>query len=246
MSNRNHALTVIASAFALFTFPAEGRSQTRDGAVAGGVAGAVIGGIIGHQNHETPEGALIGGAVGAIAGGVFGKQREQQQQIQYYQQQQAYQAYHSHYATPVYTQPVYTTHVHAAPVYTTRPTPVRRPVSVNDVINLTRSGVNENVIINQIHSSGVAYQPNTDDVLTMHDAGVCDYVIDAMQRATIGETVIVSQAPVQQRQVIVHEHYQAAPVYVTRPIQPSVQTYYPSSQSQPTYLQAVPNYRRNF
>lgn len=242
MVQRKHALGFFASTLAAICFPADAQSQTRDGAVLGGVAGAVIGGIVGHQNNETPEGALIGGAVGAIAGGVLGKQQEQQQKIRYYEQQQAYQNYQVRNAVPVYT-----THVHTAPVYTStvRTAPVRRPVSVSDVIALTRSGLGDAVIVNQINSSGVAYQPNTDDVLTMHDAGVCDVVIDAMQHAPVVDAVVVTPAPVQ-RQVIVHESYQPAPVYITRPMPPSYPTHYHPSHSQHMHLQATPPYRRNF
>ncbi|MDZ4851561.1 MAG: glycine zipper domain-containing protein [Pirellulaceae bacterium] len=245
MAHRKIALYCLAGASAAFGLSSQGLSQTRDGAVLGGVAGAVIGGIIGHQNNETPEGALIGGAVGAVAGGVLGKQQEQQRQIRYYEQQQAYNVGRN---SQVYSTPVYSTHVHTTPVYssTVQTVPVRRPVSIADVIALTRSGVSENVIINHINASGVAYQPNTDDVLTMHDAGVCDYVIEAMQRAPVGGTVVVSQAPIPQRQVIIHEQYSPAPVYVTRPIHPGPTTYHYHSNGQPTHLQASPYYRRNF
>lgn len=244
MTRRTHVICFIASTLAMVSLSNEGRSQTGEGAVLGGVAGAVIGGIIGHQNHETPEGALIGGAVGAVAGGVFGKQKEQQNQIRYYEQQQAYQqGYQMRQAAPVYT-----THVHSGPVYTStvRTTPVRRPVCVSDVIRLVRSGVSEAVIINHIQSNGVISQPNIDDVLTMHDAGVCDYIIDAMQKAPVGGTVVVSQVPVQSAPVIIHEEYQSTPVYVTRPTYQSGPTYYQPAHSHPTYLQAAPLHRRNF
>ncbi len=249
MARSTRSICLIASTLAVACFPAEGRSQTGQGAVLGGVAGAVIGGIIGHQNNETPEGALIGGAVGAVAGGVLGKQQQQQNQIRYYEQQQAYQnGYQMRQSVPVYS-----THVHSAPVYTTpvytntyRATPIRRPVCVNDVIRLTRSGVSEEVIINHIQSNGVVSQPNIDDVLTMHDAGVCDYIIDAMQKAPVGGTVVVSQVPVQSSPAIIVEEYQNTPVYVTRPMVPSSPHYHQPAHNHPTYYQATPAYRRNF
>ncbi len=239
---RKASLFLFASSFSAICFSTNCLAQTKDGAVLGGVAGAVIGGIVGHQNDETPEGALIGGAVGAIAGGILGKQQEQQRQIQYYQQQQARPSYH-HYGSPVYT-----THVHTAPVYTSsvRTAPVRRPVCVADVVTLVRSGVSETVIANHILSNGVVSHPSIDDVLTMHDTGVSDYVIDAMQKAPLGGRMVVTQTPIQSNQFIVHEEYQTAPVYVTRPTDQRAPTYYYQPNGRPTHLQAVPGTRRNF
>ncbi len=240
MAVRKASLLLFASSLSAVCFTTDCSAQTKDGAVLGGVAGAVIGGIVGHQNDETPEGALIGGAVGAIAGGILGKQQEQQRQIQYYQQQQARPVYHQHYGPPVYT-----THVHTAPVYrsSVRTAPVRRPVCVADVITLVRSGVSETVIANHILSNGVVNHPSIDDVLTMHDTGVSDYVIDAMQKAPIG--VVVAQ-PVQSSQVIVHEEYQSTPVYVTRPNVQQAPSYYYQPSGRSAHLQPVPSYRRNF
>ncbi len=242
MAIQKISLFLFASSLSAVCFPINCLAQTKDGAVFGGVAGAVIGGIVGHQNNETPEGALIGGAVGAIAGGILGKQHEQQRQIQYYQQQHAQPSYYHHYGTPVYT-----THVHTAPVYTSsvRTAPVRRPVCVADVITLVRSGVSETVIANHIHSNGVVSHPSIDDVLTMHDTGVSDYVIDAMQKAPLGG-VVVTQTPVQSNQIVVHEEYQTTPVYVTRPTPQRAPTYYYQQSGRPTHLQAVPSSRRNF
>jgi len=244
MAIRKASFLLFASSLSTVCLPADCSAQTKDGAVLGGVAGAVIGGIVGHQNDETPEGALIGGAVGAIAGGILGRQQEQQRQIQYYQQQQAQPIYHQHYGPPVYS-----TQVHTAPVYTSSirtAAPVRRPVCVADVITLVRSGVSETVIANHILSNGVVNHPSIDDVLTMHDTGVSDYVIDAMQKAPLGSGVVVTQTPVQSSQVIVHQEYQSTPVYVTRPTSQRAPNYYYQPSGRSAHLQPAPSYRRNF
>jgi hypothetical protein len=217
-------------------------AQTKDGAMLGGVAGAVIGGIVGHQNDETPEGALIGGAVGAIAGGMIGHQRQQQEQLRYYQQQRYYQAppaYHTHSHTYVHPAPVYTQHVYTQPAYvnTYRSAPVPRAVTTTDVIMLTRRGLSENVIINHIHSNGIAAYPTTDDVLTMHDAGVSDFVINEMQQARIfGSASSVNRTSVPSQPVIVREEY------YTTPIDRSL----PANGSRSNQLQPVPAYRQKF
>jgi outer membrane lipoprotein SlyB len=191
-----------------------GLSQThgQKGATLGGVTGAVIGGIIGHQNDETPEGVLIGGAVGAIAGGLLGhaedkqlaQQRAYQEQVYYQQQQQAYAQ-------------------QQAIAYT--------GVSMADVINMSRSGVSESVIMSQLHGKGVQRRLEVSDIISLHQQGVSDTVITAMQQAPLATqlaaaaqpaqpvyaqptNVIVREQPVIYRSpVIVHEYYRPVPVH---------------------------------
>ncbi len=77
----------------------------------------------------------------------------------------------------------------------------------------------------------------------MHDAGVTDFVIDAMQTAPIGNSVVVAQPT---NPVVVREEIHTTPVYVTRPTYSPAPTYYQSAPTRPSYLQANPSYRRNF
>jgi hypothetical protein len=191
-----------------FASTSYGQNQTRDGALLGGVTGALIGGVVGHQNKETAEGALIGGAVGAIAGGVFGNTRDQAYRQQYYQPQPAYPVIHEH-----------RTYVQAPPP---RVVVSRRPVTTSEVINMTRSGVSDAVIVAHIQSNGVAMQPDVNDVILMNQQGVSDYVVNVMQ--TGGRGTPVYQQPnngyrsYQPSPVVVREEYHyAEPVYQTRP-----------------------------
>lgn len=191
---------IVSSCFA--SSAPSARAQTGEGAALGGVAGAVIGGIVGHQNNETPEGALIGGAIGAVTGGVIGHARAQQQRQQ------------------VYGQPVYGAAV-AQPGVPYYGTPARKPVSIADVITLTRSGVSEGVIINQIHTNGVISLPEVNEVVLMHQQGVSNVVIESMQQANVGSPSVpvrayAAPAPayVAPAPVIVEQ----APVIVTRPV----------------------------
>jgi uncharacterized protein YcfJ len=208
--------TVCIAAIAMASSQAaQAQSQTREGAALGGLAGAVIGGIVGHQNDEVAEGALIGGAVGAITGGVIG----------HAQQQRTQQPVHGrpyYQTTPVYRQQV---QHRPAPYYTTSTTSTvvagRQPVSVSDVITLTRNGVNETVIMNQIHSNGVYDNPDVNEVVLMHQQGVSSVIIAAMQQANIAvpSTVTTYSTPapvvVERPPVFVEEHH---PVIVTRPV----------------------------
>ncbi|MEQ1830753.1 MAG: YMGG-like glycine zipper-containing protein [Pirellula sp.] len=190
------------------------QNQTRDGALLGGVTGALIGGVIGHQNKETTEGALIGGAVGAIAGGVVGNQRQQAERQRYYDH---------HYQQPVY-------HEHRTYVTTTAPQPrvvTRRPVSTSEVINMTRSGVSDTVIVAHIQSNGVAMRPDVNDVILMNQEGVSDYVITALQNGGHVRATTTYQHPTavyrtypQPAPVVIHEqvHVHPQPVYHSRPV----------------------------
>lgn len=159
-------------AIVVFLFPvlccfSSARAQTyRDQGIGlGGLTGAVIGGVIGHQNDETAEGALIGGAVGAIAGGVMGKQRD-------IYQQQAWPQYR-------YQQPAQV----VAPSV----------VTPNDVIMMSRSGLSDPVIINHIRTKGVSHSLAVHDVISLHQQGVSEAVISAMQTAPVGGYVARTQ-----------------------------------------------------
>lgn len=187
------------------------QENTRNGALLGGATGAVIGGIIGNnKNDQTAEGALIGGAVGVVAGGLIGHQRDRmvaEQQRQAYAARYPY-SYHTHPATPTYQpyrhsyprhpsyQPRYVgpgqpTIIYSAPVVTNqgvyrspyRPSsvPARQPVTLGDVMHLTRSGVSDQVIVSRIQANGMARAPSVDDVVALSQEGVSDQVIAAMQ-----------------------------------------------------------------
>jgi outer membrane lipoprotein SlyB len=205
---------------------AHAQSQTREGAALGGIAGAVIGGIVGHQNDEVAEGALIGGAVGAITGGVIGnaRQKAQQQQV---------------YAPPPPT--VYRSNVQtrtSVPYYTSTTTvPGRKPVSIADVITMTRSGVNDGVILNQIHTNGVISNPEVNEVVLMSQQGVSNVVITAMQQANVGSGAAVTTYATAPSTVIVEE---TAPVIVTRPVYQQPVYIHHHRAPQPYY------YRRGF
>jgi hypothetical protein len=196
------AVSALVVSGCLSNFNTDVRAQTGEGAALGGVAGAVIGGIVGHQNDETPEGALIGGAIGAVTGGVIGRARAQSQQRQ-----------------QIYTQPVYGSAVAAQPGVPYYSTPARKPVSIADVITLTRSGVSEGVIINQIHTNGVINHPEVNEVVLMHQQGVSNVVIESMQQANIGApTAPVAAVPVRAYAAPAPVIIEQSPVIVTRPV----------------------------
>ncbi|TWT52739.1 hypothetical protein Pla22_03650 [Rubripirellula amarantea] len=168
-------------------------NQTR-GATLGGLAGAVAGGLIGDNNGEAGAGAAIGGVIGAVTGGILGnaadKEAAYNQQRQIYAQQQQ------------------------------QAVVAQSSVSLNDVVSMSRSGLSENVIINQIQSRGVIAEPQVSDIIAMHQQGVSERVISAMQTAAVGRTQVARASQYTPPQQIVIP----APVIVEERI---VVPYYP-------------------
>ena len=146
------------------------KTKAGTGAVVGGVGGAAVGGLIGSHSHaRAGEGALIGGAIGALGGGLVGhsmdkKDKEQARKENEYQQQQTYQ------------EPS-TTSTRQRPYTTASPSSVTQ----TQVIEWSRSGVKEDLIIDRIQRSGQTFTVTAVDEKQMRDAGVTPSVIDAMK-----------------------------------------------------------------
>jgi hypothetical protein len=162
-------------------YPVQGFSQgnTERGAVIGGLGGALAGAAIGKHNGETAAGALIGGAVGLIAGSAVGKAQDDAQA-----RQQAY------YQQQVRQQAL-------------------RAVSPQDVVMMTQNGVDSQIIVTQIQRNGVTRRIEVSDVISLHQQGVSEPVINAMQNAQVATGVV--PAPVYSRPVVVQEHYYVSP-----------------------------------
>lgn len=230
------------------------QGNTRTGAVVGGLTGAAIGGVIGHNHKkQTAEGVLIGGAVGAVAGGLMGNQRDRNlQQQRVYQQQQAYynQPPYGYAGQPtiVYSSPMYG----ATPVYRdgyrVNPTPratTRRPVTMAEVINMTRSGVSDTVIVAHIQTNGVATRPDVNDVILLSQEGVSDYVITAMQGGVPAAQGPVT-VPAYPSTTYPTTTYQTAPSYQTQPSYQTPPSYREARSPQPLYAPPRSYDRRGF
>lgn len=174
--------TLTTAVVILVSSPCLAQSRTQNGATLGGVAGAVIGGIIGHQNDETPEGAIIGGAVGAITGGLIGRAQDNEVSRQRaYQEQAYYQARQQ--------------------AYLEQQAIANAGVSMADVINMSRSGISEAVIISHMQGKGVQRRLEVSDIIALHQQGVSDTLISVMQQAPLATQL--SAAVAQGRQVVV-------------------------------------------
>ena len=128
-----------------------GSSRNETG--AGGIAGAIIGGIVGKQNDETPEGIAIGAALGALAGNAVGNDRNRAYAQQQAYRQAAYQqqlAYQQAYQKAASIQDIVDMSQNGIGpeviMNHLRNVGIQNEVGVSEIISLSRSGVDEQVI----------------------------------------------------------------------------------------------------
>jgi hypothetical protein len=126
-------------------------SNTDKGALAGGGIGAGTGAVIGSATHNTGAGALIGGAVGALAGGLTGAAIDESERKR-----------------------------DAKLAAATAP-PAHGPLRIEDVAQLARDHISDEVIINQIRTSATVFRLTVDDINYLKQNGVSDLVIAEMQ-----------------------------------------------------------------
>ncbi len=152
---------LIICGFVLFLTAGCQNTQSRagEGAILGGILGGAAGGIIGHQSHHGGEGAAIGVAAGAITGAIVGSQVPKQQQ-----------------AAPAIAAP--------APVsQATQTMQSANPnqMSIQQIVDLTKQGVNEDVIVDKIRLTDSRFSLAADDIDALTQQGVSQKVIGAMQ-----------------------------------------------------------------
>lgn len=128
------------------------KTRAGEGALIGGVLGAAAGGIIGHQSHHGGEGAAIGAAAGALTGALVGTSIPKQAQ----------------------SQPASGGSQAAQSVNPNQ-------LSIQQIVDLTHQGVNENVIIDKIRLSNSKFNLTAEDVKYLKQQGVAQRVIDVMQ-----------------------------------------------------------------
>jgi uncharacterized protein YcfJ len=157
-------------------------SNTDKGVLAGGGLGAGAGALIGSATHHTGAGAVLGGVVGAIAGGLTGSAIDNSERKQ--------------------------AAANAAAVAAANQPP---PLSLEDVQKLSQNGTRDEIIINQIRTSGSVYRLTADQILWLQTYGVHDSVIREMQATAYrAPRAVYTATPVYQ------------PVYVYEPAPPPV------------------------
>jgi hypothetical protein len=86
-------------------------------------------------------------------------------------------------------------------------------VNIADVINMSRAGVSEPLIVTHIQHNGMATPVSSSDLIVLKQQGVSDGVIQAMQAIPMQpQPQPVAMAP-GGPPVIVEEHYYGGPYY---------------------------------
>jgi hypothetical protein len=168
-----------------FSVGCSGASRSTNGALIGGGAGALIGnGLAKAAGGSRTAGTALGGVAGAIGGAVLGDSIDQTERRAEERGRAEAVAYQN----------------------------AARAPTIDDVISLSRQGVQESVIIGQIRSTNAVYQLTPYDLQRMHSNGVPATVINAMQAGPppVGRRVY-TEVPVQPVTVI------ERPVYVGPP-----------------------------
>jgi hypothetical protein len=172
------------------------KDQAAEGALIGGAVGAVAGGLMGRQRDQTiaqqshsypmrsyPYGYRPQGRTrypGPIRTDAYGVPVLPQ-----YANGGPYGYPPSTWGQPTIIQhaPVVSRRGVYQPPMRAQPHVVRNPVTLDDVLHMTRSGVSDTVIASHIQTQGVMTRPSVDDVVALSQAGVSDFVITVLQNA---------------------------------------------------------------
>lgn len=149
------------------------------GALFGGAAGAGVGALVGEAVGHPLAGALVGAGVGTVSGAAVGGSLDEIE--------------------------VKNRAMIAAQMGREVP---RGAVTVGDVIDMTRQGLDEDLIVNHIRYNGVVQRPQSRDLIALQQNGVSKRVIEAVQTAQPPQPVAAAAPP-----VIVPQPYYGPPVW---------------------------------
>jgi hypothetical protein len=153
------------------------------GALFGGVLGAGTGAIIGSATGHPGAGAAIGAGVGALSGAAIGSGMDEVEAKN---------------------------RAMIAQQLGRQVNP--GAVTINDVLSMTRAGVNEELVVNHIRANGMAAPLQANDLINLQQQGISERVIATMQASPPKpppQPVVVQQAA----PPIIVEDYGYAPYY---------------------------------
>jgi Glycine zipper len=132
----------------------------------GALGGAGIGALIGRASGHTAAGALIGAAAGAVGGNLVGTAIDNEEAK------------------------------NRAAIAAQLGRPVAQGTATpGEVIAMTRAGVDQQLIINYVNSSGMAQPITAQDVIYLNQQGVATPVIQAMQTPHVPPAPVAVAAP---------------------------------------------------
>jgi hypothetical protein len=175
------------------------------GGLLGGTTGGMVGAAIGSHEGKTGEGALIGALAGGVTGAAIGNQTD--------------------VANIRYQQTVNENAIAAQ----------QAAVTMDQVIQMTQSGLSDELIQNQIKANGIAQRVSTNDLIQLKSQGVSDLVIRQLQ-TTGSQPPPVNPPP---------QLYAPRPVINVNPYHPPVYRQVPIFRPSPVILRGpVHRHRR--
>jgi hypothetical protein len=144
-------------------------SHTESGALIGTGLGAGTGAAIGNASGHAGGGALIGAAAGAVAGSLVGNAEDAREERD------------------------------AAVAHAQYVAQAQQAVTNADIINMTRGGISDDVIIGAVRTRGGRFDLSPNSIIQLKHEGVSDNLIMAMQTAGAGApppaTVVAPAGP---------------------------------------------------
>lgn len=150
------------------------------GGALGTLAGGVTGAAIGAREGKSPEGALIGAVTGGAVGTIAGNAVDRSVEQDRIDYQVALNQQQ------------------------------QAAIHIDQVVQMTQSGLGNNVIVSQIHSQGIARRPSIDELIYLKNQGVDESVIQAFQNGPVAGQVIANHAVPVHREII---HHRQVPYY---------------------------------
>jgi hypothetical protein len=144
-------------------------NDTASGTILGGAFGAITGAIIGGKHHAGQD-ALIGAGVGAVTGNLLGRSKDAADD------RRAAQG--------------------AAAVGQMNAQAAAMAVTDADLVQMTRAGLSEDVIISTMRSRGSRVDLSPQSLIALRQQGVSDRVVMAAQQMSAGSGYIAGTPPV--------------------------------------------------
>jgi hypothetical protein len=141
-------------------------SHADRGAAVGGLLGAGTGAVVGHAMGNTAGGALLGAGVGALSGAAIGSGQDEIE---------------AKNRAMIETQ------------LGRRVGP--GSVTSRDVIDMTQAHVNDDLIINHIHSHGMVAPPTANELIALQQNGVNPRVVQVMQEPPPAPRAVIVEQP---------------------------------------------------
>jgi hypothetical protein len=145
------------------------QNDTAGGTFLGGALGAVTGAVVGGKKNRG-EGALIGAGVGAVTGNLMGRSKDRADE-----QRAVYGA---------------------SRVNQLNQQVAAQAISNYELLEMTRAGVSEDVIISTMRSRGARLDLSPNSLIALKQAGVSDRVVLAAQDMNPNGAPVIGPAPV--------------------------------------------------